>query len=104
MSYSGYEQHFCKNGHYYEADIFYFTSGYPEICPVCKQPSALVNSVDCTNGYNDGMIPPKFLEELLISPEVKEVCNLGHEHIVKYATYRIPTEDELDKIRVYGEP
>lgn len=100
MSYEGYEQHICQNGHYFETDCSYFSNS--ELCPWCQATSAFINSVDCTNGDNDGIILDSVWDEFLICPAVKQTCNLGHEHIVRQATYRIPTQEELKKIRVYG--
>lgn len=99
MSYEGYEQHICKNGHYYECDAYYFVGD--EYCK-CGAPSAWSNSVDQTNGQPQGKISLYALHaHFLLTDEVVETCNLGHQHTTSEAVFRIPTREETDPLRQY---
>jgi hypothetical protein len=95
MSYEGYEQHLCENGHYYTRDADY-SYGEPSPCPYCNAKCAWINCVDQTNGPSQGLIDMK---NLLVTPEVVETCNLGHKHITKQAIYRIPSKEEKKSLR-----
>lgn len=48
MSYEGFDQYWCKNGHYFERDV-YSDDLKRSVCPVCGAQWAKVNSVDQTN-------------------------------------------------------
>ena len=98
MSYEGYEQHICKNGHRFDnADVWSFD---PAICPYCKVVSAFCNSVDQTNGEELGFITDESFNTLLVSPKKMETCGCcGHTEIVEQAVYRIPTKAEMYKHR-----
>ena len=97
MSYEGYVQILCNNGHRFGIDA------YSDIdnCPYCGESIAFYNAVDVTNCDDYGIIPDVIWEKFLISPEKKEVCNLGHEHIVEQAVYRIPSKEEVESMRYY---
>ena len=95
MSYEGSKQHICMNGHRFDTDY-----GQNNICPFCKKRSAFINYVDHTNGDSYGTIVD--WSSFLISPEVKETCSLGHEHVMVHAIYRIPSDKECQKLRCYG--
>ena len=101
MSYEGYVQCVCKNGHFFSHPETY--GGNSEVgCPTCDANPAFNNSVDETNGESTGYIPPElFAKKFLITAEVSEVCNLGHSHITSPAIYRIPTNDEAKELRHY---
>jgi hypothetical protein len=91
MSYEGYEQCICKNGHYFELDVMYFWHE-PEnaVCDECEAPAAWRNSVDTTNYEEVGEIPLELLQKhFLISPEEPG----------KEAVYRIPTQEETNPLR-----
>lgn len=105
MSYEGYLEVLCENGHLNihneNAGLDYDERGpfvnYSNIkCPDCKSIAAFVNCVDATNGPPQGAIDFDLFE---ISPQKVEKCNLGHFHIIKPAVYRIPTKDEAQAIR-----
>lgn len=101
MSYEGYEQHICKNGHYFEVDAIY---GYDAevFCDYCRGPSAWMNGVDDTNGDNMGIIPiPLLREKFLIKDVVVQICNLGHSHTMSEAVFRVPTKEETNPLRHY---
>ena len=94
MSYEGFEQHLCTNGHYWEEDSSYAETD--NVCPFCKTPSVWYNCVDETNCEGVGYIP---MQALLVTPAIKQTCNLGHEHVITPEVYRIPSNDEMDKMR-----
>ena len=106
MSYEGYEQCICENGHYFQNDDIFsgmYDDDWKPECPECKSPAAWINSVDCTNVWDDGVIPDSALESFLISKAEQETCNLGHVHQTKPAVYRVPTRKETNLLRVYNE-
>lgn len=94
MSYEGYVQTICANGHY---DTFPETygEGYP-LCSHCGALPAWTNPVDNTNCDSVGVIPPHQLEKFVVSRTVA-VCNLGHDH--GEVLYRIPSETETEEAR-----
>lgn len=58
MSYEGYEEHICENGHHWTLDAGFYSFGQPEDsgpdfynCPHCGKPAKYMASVDQTNGY-----------------------------------------------------
>lgn len=77
MSYEGYEQHLCTNGHRFDAGEHW--DGEPRICDDCGAGSAFCNDVDETNCDGVGVIPN--WDAWLIDAGPPEV-------------YRIPTEEE----------
>lgn len=84
MSYEGYEQHICKNGHlFHNYDIYQFKG--EEVRCYCGAESAWCNAVDDTNCYQEGFIP----EDLFRS--------------FSYSVLAIPTEKELKKMQTYNE-
>lgn len=96
MSYEGYEQHLCGNGHLWAIDAYdgqvydsfingESTDSKPK-CPHCNGASVFFHSVDTTN--DEGETYP--FEE--ITSEVRETCNFGHVHVTKPATYKIPVK------------
>lgn len=106
MSYEGYEQHLCKSGHLFSQDAQCFVGeelDKPD-CPHCGESSVFCNSVDDTNGEEWGIIPKKEWEALQIHAEVKKICNLGHEHVITEATYRVPTREMLLRMRHFYDP
>lgn len=50
MSYEGYHEFLCVNGHHSRVDC---NAGDPEACPRCGSPMDFWNSVDLTNGQED---------------------------------------------------
>lgn len=97
MSYEGYEQYLCKNGHLWE-DQSYFSGG--KECPECKEEHVWSNMVDETNCDGIGYIP---MEKLLVKEAVSKKCDMGHEHQTSPAIYRIPDVKETLSLRTYRE-
>lgn len=88
MSFEGYEQRLCKNGHYEMFDVYDFVSK-DENCGVCKAEYVWYNLVDCTNEANVGRV------ELEIDKPDRyettcEAC--GAQRLVEEETYKIPTD------------
>ena len=101
MSYEGYEQVLCENGHYFVYDCYmwdWFGEGESDDwhCPFCEAALAWSNSVDTTNeGYinEDGSIEPAYgYVELHLIDDVR--CKLCG-HIIEQR-FKIPKgrEDE----------
>ena len=99
MSYEGYEQHICTNGHRFEVDAYDFEDDEPKCW--CQADSVFCNCVDDTNAENYGVILPEAWGTLELTPEAVQTCNLGYQHITEQATYRVPTKDELLGLRSY---
>lgn len=101
MSYEGYNQNLCSEGHYWTSDAYEFKDDV--ICLYCEKVSKPVwsNSVDDTNGESVGHID---MNQFLLHKEVKQRCNLGCMHIVKHAIYRIPTKEETKGLRTFTDP
>ncbi len=96
MSYEGYLQCICENGHYFERNV---ENGGP--C-LCGSPAAWTNEVDQTNCDENGVIKFSVIEEkFLDTPDRVEVCDLGHPHVTRDAVFRIPTKAETDPLREY---
>lgn len=104
MSYEGFEQHICANGHHFNTGPTYsFDDDDKPICLICNAKSIFCNCVDDTNCENLGVILEKDWKKLLLTPEESKICNLGHLHVVKEATYRVPSKEELEKLRSYHD-
>lgn len=91
MSYEGYEQFLCSNGHYMTADA------YADPIQVCKCGAKVVwwNSVDITNGTydEDGNRIDGYVELQVKQSAVYEECPCCHHRELKSEeTYHIPTD------------
>lgn len=107
MSYEGYQQLLCKNGHLMNIDAY---ENAPFRCPDCNEPIVWWNGVDETNGMCEMTCPSPRNETLsglcdsceeridgyvqleVDVPAVIEQCNLGCNHIMKSTRYKIPTD------------
>jgi hypothetical protein len=98
MSYEGYEQHLCQNGHLFDN---YDILSESLSCPECKAPSVFYNLVDQTNGEDWGVILASGWETLRLTSDEYETCNLGRRHLVTLGTYRIPSAKELEGLRYH---
>jgi hypothetical protein len=92
MSYEGYEQVLCPNGHLWIEDALKaMYEGY-DLCSVCKAKPVWCNSVDQTNC--DPEVEKEMRVELVLrSPAEINTCKeCGHSKLVKEQTYVIPTD------------
>ncbi len=88
MSFEGFYQAICKNGHLFNFGVTYeWDEETKEVCPYCKEHVAWWNLVDDTNCDRAGFIH-KFEE---LTPTVFETCQCcGHSKRVKEPTFKIP--------------
>lgn len=95
MSYEGYEQKLCKKGHYWCDGVWEVLDS----CPTCKEPAVWSNSVDETNGFEQGGID---IGQFLIREAVFETCpHCNHSSEKSPEVCRIPTKEETLKARIY---
>lgn len=94
MSYEGYTQNLCANGHGFHEDAH---AVHHQVCGECGAPGVWCNPVDETNCESYGEID---LSPFIISAPKPERCNLGHEHQGAYV-YRIPTPAETEAARCW---
>ena len=104
MSYEGFVQIICGNGHYFTVNAMdeMYIYGDDVVCHLCSAKQAWRNSVDDTNCESYGII--RNMEQFLITPAKVEVCNLGHNHIVGWDIFRIPTKEETENAREFLDP
>ena len=91
MSFEGYYQIVCGNGHRYNTDLF----GEEERtkCPICNSSAKWWNLVDVTNGSfdDDGIrIDGGIKLEVKKAAKTCKCERCGNEHIVETETYVIP--------------
>jgi len=98
MSYEGYTQNLCESGHRFNLDAHWWFAKEPT-CPHCGLRICWSNDVDQTNCYDEGYISEEDWQKFLHTPEVTEVCNLGHTHVIQQATYLVPSNEEAQKVR-----
>lgn len=91
MSYEGYDQLLCKNGHYTEIDAMevLYGEGYG-VCSTCNQEFVWINCVDCTN--SDG---EEYRIELKVDKEaVTETCDKCHAvKVIEPVRWIIPKDE-----------
>lgn len=101
MSYEGYYQQWCPNGHYDECDAL--QHDWDERCIDCGEPYVLEHSVDLTNdggpsGKGWGYIQPE-----VDIPAVTETCeHCNHTRTVKPEIYKIPTQEQREEATEFG--
>lgn len=102
MSYEGYVQAICANGHYTSFPEPY-DMGYEHLsCPTCKAKFGWTNSVSTTNCDSVGVIPPDVMKTFVKERTPSQVCNLGHTHEGE-TLYRIPSEEETRNAQHYWD-
>jgi len=98
MSYEGYEQKICNNGHYWTEDsIETMWDDEVKSCSKCGEKPVWENSVNLTNGSfdddGDGSRIDGFIE-LEIEKETSGICSeCGEKHICE-RLYKIPEDDD----------
>lgn len=101
MSYEGYEQVLCKNGHLEQIPAPWWSNEYK--CH-CGEGVMFTNSVDDTNCDSYGIILEEGWKSLLIEEEKTETCShCNHTKLVSHARYRKPTARDLKRIRMRRE-
>jgi hypothetical protein len=97
MSYEGYYQCLCKNGHYFEENVY---DTHNNACPHCSSEVAWWNQVDTTNGsfYYDSAENQKeridgFVELEVDKPPEICTCHCGHVHTKTVCAYKFPPQD-----------
>lgn len=106
MSYEGYIQELCANGHLSEEPESYCDYEVGARCLVCGAEIVWKNSVDDTNGDACGAVPMKMLE---ISPEKVEETKeeVDGRWVVSIrrtvAVYRIPSRAETKLLRSWWD-
>ena len=92
MSYEGFTQALCVNGHYQECDCH---DDPADPCPECGAAIVWRNEVDVTNGSwdDDGNRIDGYVEMRQVEKPNVCVCEAcGHSHIIEPAKYIIPRE------------
>lgn len=87
MSYEGYTQYLCPNGHLWTVDAYLGDGDNEHICSQCRQTRVWSHSVDCTNGIvydEDGKELPDTV------PFELEVDHY-EERVIKVPIYKVPT-------------
>ncbi len=101
MSYEGYSQFLCKNGHYWEKDCnelpIYYGEGelVKQKCPKCGEEEVFENMVDVTNGNfdDDGNRIDGYID-LKVKSETSGKCSAcGEKHICE-TIYEIPKKED----------
>ena len=94
MSFQGFYQHLCKNGHYWTKDaVEAMYDDETPICPKCGEKSVWKNCVDQTNGsYDEYDIRIDGYVELEIKSQRSGICGeCGEKHICE-TIYKIPKD------------
>jgi len=99
MSWEGYVQVICINGHYSTADGY---GDYPEKCPDCGAAVAETNLVDETNGCEGNPCQCGAKAVVEVEPPVYETCSLGYSHIKEEGKYKLG-EPEKHGIEAFEE-
>ena len=93
MSYEGYTQKICKNGHYWTEDaVEHMWDDEKSKCPKCGDPEVWENGVNLTNGsFDDEENRIDGFIELKVKKETSGICSgCGRKHICD-VVYEIPT-------------
>lgn len=99
MSYEGYYQLWCPNGHYWEQNVYAFD----ECCSRCGEHYIVENSVDETNGVEPVGFGWGYIQPEVDVPAVTETCeHCNHTRIVKQETHKIPTAEQLNCAHKHG--
>lgn len=88
MSFEGYYQVLCENGHYEEVDCYDFDTSMWQ-CPECGGHSIYQHLIDQTNGDGD----EQRVEFEIEAKEILEVCpTCGMERVVEPIRFKLPEE------------
>lgn len=103
ISYEGYSQLICKNGHNWNVDCnempnLLYEEPRDMICPKCKEPEVWENMVNLTNGSYDTETGERIdgYVELEVEGEIAGECSCCGEKHVCDRIYKIPEEEVED--------
>jgi hypothetical protein len=103
MSYEGYNQHICRNGHRFDEPEQYGEGDIPK-CPECDAVTVWENGVDQTNCEDHGKISNDDFYKLLKTPATYRVCPTCHtSEIVTPDIYEIPTNEWRKRHQQYWD-
>ena len=90
MSFEGYHEKLCRNGHYWTADVYVDRPA----CPRCGEPAAWEHTVDQTNGQiEDAPETQPYPLETAGAEDEWHRDHYGNEYAVLVPLYRIPPND-----------
>lgn len=97
MSYEGYDQILCKNGHLFEYDCYVSPIDCHESvwhCPICNEGMAWWNSIDQTNGVDEetNLYPGQIVLEYKTQPKYEVCIHCGNSKLIEKETYIIPVD------------
>ena len=87
MSYEGYTEALCEDGHYHTWDAYWDP---PALCIECGKSLVWFNEVDQTNGDGEDM---KAKLEVLEEAKVETCPTCHHKNEVAEVRYKIPKKD-----------
>ena len=90
MSYEGFTQYLCKNGHLHELDCYMDDL---KICPVCSEKIVWENSVDVTNGSFDEIDGKEVRIDGYVELKIKSRRKCEHCNSILEMTYEIPEKE-----------
>lgn len=99
MSFEGYYQRLCENGHYSAIDVY--AGDFQDLddweCAVCDAPLAWEQLVDETNGIDPetGECPGSVYLEIAVQPKICICKECGHTHEVDPPRYTIPAKYKI---------
>lgn len=97
MSYEGYEQVLCENGHYYTYDCYEFWKDKGWSCPTCGAKAVWSNMVDVTNGSYDEDTKERI--DGFVELQMQEEAWCKHCGSILERRYKIPTEEDMRKAK-----
>jgi len=91
MSYEGYVQYLCKNGHHHELDCM---CDDLKKCLTCNEPIVWRNGVDITNGSFDIIDGKEVRIDGYVELKIKSQRKCEHCNSILETIYEIPKQEE----------
>ena len=89
MSFEGYEEHLCQQGHLWCVDVYDWEHDHK--CPDCGGPAVWTNVVDQTNGIDEDTGEGLGTKFEVLEPATYEKCDkCGHSEQLTPTRYKIP--------------
>jgi len=101
MSYEGYEEFLCENGHYFTLPEFF--CGGEIKCEYCGGSEVWSNEVDETNGEGFCFGPDRLRMKTEAEYYECQDPKCGHKTLIKPATYDTPTIEEMAEFELEME-